>query len=393
MRPVAAAALLASLAVGCSGGTGFLGGTSAVDMAVPPLASLDGGAAGSIYASVSFGGCDHVGLDGGAASCTGAAPLSVTLVPVTAPGIQSYRWTLDDGGVPGTSQEASPTVVWPMPGRYQVSLTVAGLGGAASAQVAVEVRAGASGAACGDDRQCAAGLGCMCSAAARGDGGTSCPGVLAAGMCARNCNGGDCAPGEACVDFTRSAAGDPQASGIPWRHAICLPTCNAASDCRAGFACRPLPVLAQGASPGGAFAWGKACFAPLLGDVGDACADGSGKPAPTLCIGGACAALGARDVCTSPCDVAGCPAGTACAAFGYDQAHPICLPRCDAMHPCGDPLLACQAPNADGWYGFSVDKNPAGATYCAPRRCTVPADCAPAGHCASVNGGASFCVP
>src|SRR5205823_3161886 len=156
--------------------------------------------------------CDSVGLDGGEPRCTGGAPLSLTLVPVTAPGVKSFHWTVDDGGVPSSTQDESPRIVWPMPGRYAISLTVAGTGGAASALATVQVLAGRSGAHCRDDHQCKDGLVCLCSPAALSDGGApSCPGDLAAGMCARACTGGDCDTGEVCVDLSRSAAGNAQA--------------------------------------------------------------------------------------------------------------------------------------------------------------------------------------
>jgi PKD repeat protein len=295
-------------------------------------------------------------------------------------------WTIE-GGEPAMSQDRSPTVSFALPGTYRVSLAVAGATGQASAIADVRVLPAGVGAPCTEDGQCQAGMSCLHSAV---DGGVW-PGALAGGLCAAKCDGSSCAGGQACVDLSRSAA--TQAEPDAWRVPLCLPTCSADSDCRAGFACRELPVLDPGASQGGAFSFRKACFARVLGDVGAACADADGKADGAQCITGACASFGARDICTSPCTSSACPSSAVCATFTGDATHPTCIARCDVSHPCTDPLLDCQTASAMGALGFSVPTGePANATFCAPKRCMVAIDCAPAGKCVA-QAGASFCQP
>jgi len=360
------------------------------DLAVPTPPAGDGGA-GAIFAGVAFSGCDDVEQpDGGPPRCTGSAPLSLTLVALGPDGVTSWYWTLP-GASPSSSPHPTPTATWPLPGRYGISLVVGGPQGQASAAAEVRVLAVGTGAACSDDRQCAvdAGARCLCE----GDGG--CPGALAPGLCTRDCTGGGCAPGELCVDLSRAASGDPPDGGS-WRRAICLPACAVDADCRAGFACRDLPALATGEPAGGRYEWRPGCFAPVLAADGAPCVDAAGRLAPTGCLGGLCVALGARGLCSSPCDSLPCPSPTVCATFAFAPARPFCLPRCDAQHPCGDPLLACSLPGGPGAYGFTVPTSePIGATYCAPRRCAADSDCAPAGHCAVPDAGpdAGSCTP
>ena len=70
------------------------------------------------------------------------------------------------------------------------------------------------------------------------------------------------------------------------------------------------------------------------------------------------------------------------------------------MHPCADPLLACQRADpvagdmAGPAIGFTVPlTEPPDATYCSPRRCATDKDCAPAGRCPPVDGGTPWCTP
>ena len=56
--------------------------------------------------------------------------------------------------------------------------------------------------------------------------------------------------------------------------------------------------------------------------------------------------------------------------------------------------IACQVAKPDGTWGFTVPQGePNGATYCAPKRCTVQGDCGVAGRCVPGNGVPSFCLP
>jgi len=173
------------------------------------------------------------------------------------------------------------------------------------------------------------------------------------------------------------ALGNPL--GGPWREALCLPICTSDVDCRAGLSCRDLPTLANGQPAGGSFGWQRGCFAQLLGDVGAACVDANRTPRPERCLSRRCDRLGSRGLCTAPCTTdSDCPSYASCATFSGSLGS-VCLTRCDPMHACTDPLLACEPPGAPGALGFTVAG--AGATFCAPRRCAAPADCKPAGSC------------
>jgi hypothetical protein len=381
------AGALAGCAVGVARSPGDAGAPADLAVAVEPS---DGG--GAIFAGIAFAGCARIDVpDGGVPLCSGPAPLSATLVPLAPDGVTSWRWTMV-GASPSSSRAATPTVTWSLPGSYTVSLVVGGVAGQASAEAEVRALAGATGAACAQDRQCQPGLRCACAPSDGGvaDGG-GCPAALAAGLCTRDCAGGvdgGCAASELCADLSRGG------SDATWRRALCLPTCASAADCRAGFDCRDLPALGAGEAAGGRFAWLKGCFAAVPGDDGAACIGADGLPSPGGCLGGLCEPLGARDLCSSPCDGLPCPDGAACATFAFDPQHPFCLPRCNPQHACADPLLECRAPTSNGAFAFTVPVGePPGATYCAPRRCAGDADCSPAGHCPPVDGGTSYCVP
>ena len=101
--------------------------------------------------------------------------------------------------------------------------------------------------------------------------------------------------------------------------------------------------------------------------------------------------LSTQQACATESD---CPSSAACAAFASASppapTAPRCLARCDASHPCGDPLLACLAANGSGGLGFTLPGSAPGVTVCAPRRCSAPADC-PGGTC-TLLGTASFCT-
>ncbi len=378
-----------ALAIACAFAVGCGDATAPPDAPVADLgASLDlasGEMVAPVFTELTFVGCARLEVVEGRPRCTGEAPLTVTLVPLTPPGTDSYLWAAE-GGTPDTSKAPSPSVRFAAPGSYTVTLTAGGPSGSATATGEVEVVPASLGQRCQADAQCASSQ-CLC---AGGDGG-ACPGALAGGFCSRLCGGAGCAPGDVCADLSRSAAGDAVVGAAPWRHPICLPGCVSDGDCRPGFYCHEVPSLPPGGVAGGPFTWRKACFADLLGAVGERCVGADGAPDPTSCVTGRCAPLGARDVCTLDCNDAPCPPEAACAAFAGDPQHPLCLARCDMAHPCTDPLLACAAAGGPGPFGFTVPMNePMGATFCAPKRCDAQADCAPAGDCSGPDGG-SYC--
>jgi PKD repeat protein len=305
-------------------------------------------------------------------------------------------WTFV-GGDPPSSRAIAPSVQYARPGVYTVMLAAGGPAGTTTTTGTVTVTAGGVGAACGSDSDCdgTADLTCLCPP------GSGCPGGLAAGLCTRACDGRLCRANELCVDLSRGASFQPPEDGgvgdgavhnDPWRRALCLPACTLTSECRVGLACLDVPALDPGAPEGGTFAWRRACFAEVLDQTGGACFGPAGEPDPSRCLSGRCDPLGARGLCTADCGDSACPSVAACASFNASPASHLCLVRCDAAHPCTDPLLACEPAGGTGALGFAVAPGELdGATYCAPRRCTQPSDCAPAGTCA-VMGAASFCT-
>jgi hypothetical protein len=383
-------------------GAAACGNHSDVDAAVPtdgggrdlPV-ELDTGA--QVAGAFTIVGCATLDQRTEQPTCRGAAPLTLTFVPLVS-GADTFAWTFQ-GGSPASARVASPTVVYAQPGSYMVALAAGGPGGTLAASGLVLVAAGGVGAPCSGDADCdaASGLACLC-----GDG--SCPGALRFGLCTRPCGGSlVCAPGEVCVDLSRGvpapvdggAAPTDGGAGEDWRQPLCLPGCASSAQCRVGFACRELPVLLPGASAGGAYTWRSGCFADHSGDDGEAGAAPDGSPAPASCLSGDCAALGARALCTSDCGQTACPTSAGCATFNGQPGHSTCLYRCDPQKPVcpsADPLVDCEPPGRAGALGFSIGAGePAAATYCAPKRCAGPSDCAPAGVCTSTGGG-SFCV-
>ena len=394
---------LAISAVACST-------SESIDASVPPDggpselgATPDGG--GALTSAFTIIGCSTLDTSTEVPKCSGPPPLELTFVPITA-GVDTFLWTFT-GGEPGTSQAITPTVRWIKAGVYAVQLAAGGPGGTISAASTIRVTTGGTGDPCGDSSECdvAAGLSCLCA-------GGDCPGGLAVGICTRACNGGGCAPGELCADLERGVVAAPDlgstdlgpsdadagaadgggTSSNVWRGTFCLRACTAGTDCRTGLLCREVPALASGATAGGTFTWRQACFADVLGDVGDACRTADGQVANDRCLSGRCDPLGARGACSADCSTTElCPTAASCATFTGALIH-TCLRRCDTTHPCTDPLLSCQEPDAAGSLGFTVlPGDPAHTQYCAPRRCTLPAECDPAGTCTPL-GGASFCI-
>jgi PKD repeat protein len=340
----------------CGGGRGApdagrLDGFFPVDAAPLPdgasLAWIDFAASGCALAAT------PPAVDGGVAgaTCTGAAPLTVTFTPLASGPIDTWAWMF---GAVGASSQATPTLTFALPGAYDVTLAAAGPGGSATLTRAgyIVVAPAPLGAACRQGPQCASGT-CAC-------GDAACD--AAASLCAAPC-------GFDCAGVCGQLAG---AWGAPY----CLHACTSDADCPPGRACDVI------AAPGGG--WIDACVpAGVLRPIGDSCAAAApGKLDDTLCASDHCLGIGARGVCTLACaGVAPCPTGTACASFTNGTT--ACLPSCDAGHACGDdPWLACEAPGAPGPWGFTLT---APGTVCAPKSCAAPADCpggtCVAGHC------------
>jgi hypothetical protein len=126
--------------------------------------------------------------------------------------------------------------------------------------------------------------------------------------------------------------------------------------------------------------WETACFPDVPADVGSSCRAPNGELRAALCLTNTCADLGALGLCSASCATEPCPPGTACADL--NDRRRLCLRPCGPDFACAsDPLLGCVPPDGMGASGFSVRDGPDGATYCAPRRCQIDADCGPAGQC------------
>jgi PKD repeat protein len=395
-----ALAVTLSAAASCESGTATFDGMGFADFAAPSDLGAPFDGAGPVHGAFSMSGCAQF-VDGPTGpECRGPAPLEVTFVPLLE-GVTSALWTFA-GGDPATSRALNPVVRFARPGTYAVTLAAGGPGGTTTASGTVVVTAGGPGAACDGDADCDGLLGLQCRCA-RG----ACPAGLGAGICTRSCVGGGCGPLAHCADLTRGApptavvdggapmpvdggeAPDGGVVGDAWRDALCLPGCSSDLDCRPGLRCRELPVLDTGAAAGGAFTFRRACFADVLADVGGACFDASAAPDPSRCLSGECEPLGSRGICTASCGSSAggraCPSTAACATFNGRPSESLCLARCSATSPCTDPLFACQAAGGTGSFGFSVEAGVTG-TFCAPKRCSGPSDCAPAGSCV-----AGFC--
>lgn len=385
--------LLALLAA-CGDEMSMPDGSASVDGGLDLGAPADG--APPLRGAFTIVGCQTLDQSLPEPVCSGPAPLELTFVPLST-GATELVWAFD-GAEPPASMLVTPTVVYRQPGTYEVSLAVGGPSGVARAVGTVHVLAGGLGAACSSASDCDAALGLTCACA-----GGSCPGALGGGFCTRACGPSACAPGELCADLTLGgAAVDPADGGVEpsdggagdsWRRALCVRACTTDAQCREGLRCLELPALAPGAMPGGPHTWQKGCFAEVSGEIGESCFDGSGQPDGSRCLSGLCEPLGARGLCAAVCGAgAACPASAACATFSGAPGRPLCLRRCDAAHPCEDPLLACEPAGKTGDFGFTVPAGePAAAIYCAPKRCTAAADCAPAGTCTPLGDG-SFCT-
>lgn len=381
----------------------------------------DDGGSPAIVGLFTITGCAELTFPAGNARCIGVAPLPLRLV-LLAVGANTHRFQVTavpafdgadggagdagspilDAGVDGgdiplldeaSSRSETPTLLLSHPGTYLVTLGVGGPGGTASAAGTIVVLPAALGSGCSEEDGCVPGASCICGRGAT----TTCPGGLAHGLCTVGCDGTPCPTGTVCLDLSRSST--MVDGGVPdrWRQPTCVSPCGGDAGCRSDFLCRELPLLKPGEARGGAFAYGSACFAATPADVGASCALPDGSPDPTACAMGLCAPLGLRNVCSAACTTASdCPSSAACAVWtGPAPPAPTggrCLARCDATHPCSDPLLACQAASSSGALGFTLPGAgvPAGTTICSPRRCSGAADC-PGGKCTPL-GTASFCT-
>lgn len=387
------ACVLLALLAGCGDGGGNIDQAVPTDLGIGDLpAPLDGPL--SLRGAFTVVGCATLDTSTGQPRCSGRAPLALTFVPLGA-GVSTFVWTFP-GADPAMSKAITPAVSYGTPGVYPVMLAAGGAAGTTTATGTVAVTSGGTASPCLDDTDCDAGAGlfCVCK-----PGEPGCVGALGIGFCSRDCSGGVCAAGEICADFTRGAAFSPGGAdgGVTsevWRRALCLPACATGADCRAGLGCRELPALAAGGMAGDAYTWKRGCFADVGGDDGAACLDAAGQLDPSRCLSGQCEDFGARGLCASSCaSTSDCPSVAACAALNGPPARSLCLRRCDASFACdADPLLDCEAADQVGGLGFSVTPaEPPATRYCAPLRCTMPAQCAPSGSCTAMGGG-SFCL-
>lgn len=379
-------------------------GDAAVDSGVYP----DDGQGQGVLGLFTITGCGKLTFPGDEPRCEGLSPLSLQLVLLPI-GVSSYRWQvvpangtsdggLSDGGLGSLldetqSRSRSPSFTLTRPGTYFVNLAVAGPGGTSSASGQIIVGTGDIGAPCRSDDQCQNGLRCLCAADKPGRDG-ACPGSLASGLCTKSCDGVACPTGSVCLNLSRSQTALPDGgSGDGFRQPICVMPCSVDTDCRADQVCRELPQSKPGAAASAPLQFGKVCFASIPAGVGASCIGPDEQPSQSDCATGVCEALGSHDLCTLSCG-AGCPQSAACATWNGTVAPvpsgPRCLGRCDASHPCADPLLDCLPGGGSGGLGFTLVGEPMITQVCAPRRCSKAADC-PGGRCVTI-GTASFCL-
>ena len=333
-----------------------------VDAAVAdgePLAdaSRRDGATPLTWIDFTVAGCDVLELEG--TVCRGAAPLVLRFAPLAPAPVDRYLWELGDGAA---STEVTPAHTYVASGAYTVTLSAGGPGGTAQVRkdMLVRVEPASVGASCSATAVCGDGLECICG------GDPSCPISLQPGLCSRACVRDDACDGAVCVDL---APGD--AASTAWRRPLCLSACDDDADC-GSYRCREL-VGAEGG-------WVRGCFAAdLLLDDGAACRGGVGSLEGERCASGRCLDWGVRGLCAASCtEATDCPSYATCAAVSGGGS--ACLARCSERGCDGDPWLACEAPDPSGARGFTVAETPDPRGYCAPKRCSGPADC-PGGAC------------
>jgi PKD repeat protein len=361
------------------------GASPAGDAAAPPVdARGDTDAAGrdasGAVLAVDFTVLDCPGFNGNAQTCKARAPLTVTFVPVSSSTVKRFRWDFGDGSERAPERnDRMPTHVYALPGTYDVSVLGIGADEAAGTvakqrQGYIDVVANETGQPCDVDAQCTSGLVCVCGSA------SPCGPAFPRGICAGACAGG-CAAGSSCAHPGLGAR--PEAAA-PWQRPRCLQSCASDGDCAAGQRCQDLP---DGNVAG---AWTRVCFPAVVAPIGAPCRGPTGALRDEACASGVCADLGSTGRCTASCRQTTCPAGSTCAEL-RDGRH-LCVEVCATADACtDDPLLACQAPDGAGPFGFLVREHLAGVTYCTPKRCTSAAECGPAGVCRADQQGAQ-CV-
>ncbi len=346
-----------------------------VDAAIPPDALLPEDAQAPWEASTeplvdfSVSGCPEWSCEEEACRCVGPAPMTLRFVPATNLDSATLKWDFGDGS---TSDEPTPVHTYHGVGRFTVTLLVGGDFGILTRkrEDLVELRMAQVGETCEKDTTCILGL-CLCN-----DPHEDCPDALGS-TCTQNCEHTDCDQG-VCVDLS----GGPDA---PWRQDLCLPSCFTDADCT-----RPAARCLDLLGPGEDSPWIRACVPPILAALGESCLDADGQPDNATCWTGHCLDLGARGLCSGPCEPDSCPAGTACVQLG-DSAEAFCLPTCTDW--CPDELLECRPEGGSGKYAltFLDTMAPEGLQVCAPRRCTSDEDCLPLGSCHTEMGG--YCLP
>jgi hypothetical protein len=285
--------------------------------------------------------------------CSGSAPLSVSFAPVGSPSFTNFLWSFGDGTPPST--ERAPMHTFTLPGPYDVSVTgqLGDTGGAVPGlDCLVSVAPLAAGSACDVDKQCGAGLRCLCQV------GSGCGPAFSRGICSTTCATGFCGTGAVCADIALGPAGADSGATAP----VCLADCSGSATCGPGYVCQQIP--------GGpnADAWVRGCL-PLgaANDFGLSCRDANGVLQDGACTTGLCADVGALGMCTIACDgTHPCPADAACARLSGGRQ--LCLPACSTTSPCtGDPGLVCTTASdagVDG--GLTITGGNAGVAYCAP---------------------------
>jgi PKD repeat protein len=305
--------------------------------------------------------------------CAGAVPLVLAFSAVVEAQPLSAKWDFGDGSPGQTGMAVSHT--YGKVGTYTVSLAIGGSGGTVSEQKTdfVVVDPVGPGGPCPSDSACASGT-CVCQ-----DG---CPFPLSGGFCLEGCTGAACySVATVCVDLSTNVP-DVQE---PWRGKVCLPACSSDVDCtRPGFSCRVAP------GPSG---WQRVCLPPFPRVVGAPCRKGTGATDASLCLGDLCLDMGASGYCTAACGPTACPEGSRCAQFTGENQATVCLAHCAPGLCAGDPLLGCELPSTQGYFGFQVigPPDPPGTRYCAAKHCSTDGDCGLLGRCDQDKGG--FCVP
>jgi len=371
--------------VSCSddGGSGQMDATVEPDVA--PIFEAGTGDAGQEPA-VDFAveDCPKWEETDGGLQCVSFAPLTLGFVPLTAGTIETYQWDFGDESDRETDHYVHHD--YDQVGTFTVSLLVGGAFGILDATKAalVRIRMSQLSEYCFRNDTCFYGL-CLCHEFGQDD--ANCP-VDLVGTCTEPCAAQSCAENGVCVDLRAGLTGDVPTDG--WRRPICLPACLTDRDCmRPGATCAFVPTYetVQTTVP----SLVRACIPDVLGCVGKSCLNDALAPDDTACLYGLCRDVGSWGMCSMHCEADTCPPDSACVLVTGTQKA-VCVPVCGGGTNCeNDPLLSCESPDTNGFYGFSVLDASADqtATYCMPKRCTLDPDCGQTGRCDDTIGG--FC--